>query len=262
MVKSAKLRTRRSPMYKVVLLRHGESTWNKENRFTGWTDVDLSPKGVEEARQAGQLLKSEGFQFDLAYTSVLKRAIRTLWLTLEELDQTWLPITNTWELNERHYGALQGLNKAETAAQYGDEQVKIWRRSYDILPPALTPEDERYPGHDRRYAHLTSTQLPLHESLKETVERVVPYWQKEILPHILSGKNLIITAHGNSLRALIKHLDDISEADIVGLNIPTGTPLVYELDAQGEAISHRYLGDQDAIAAAVASVANQGKAKV
>lgn len=248
-------------MHKLVLLRHGESTWNQENRFTGWTDVDLTPKGRAEAQQAGQLLRQEGYHFDLAFTSVLKRAIRTLWLALDEMDQMWLPVQKSWQLNERHYGALQGLNKAEMATQYGEEQVRIWRRSYATPPPALAENDSRYPGHDPRYQGLPKQALPLTESLKETVARVVPYWQETIVPSLQAGKRLILVAHGNSIRALIKHLDQISEDDIVGLNIPTGVPLVYELDAQLKPISHYYLGDQAAIAAAAAAVANQGKAQ-
>ncbi len=217
-------------MYKLVLLRHGESTWNKENRFTGWTDVDLSERGREEAKRAGETLKAEGYVFDLAYTSVLKRAIRTLWMTLDELDLMWIPVTKAWQLNERHYGALQGLNKAETAAQFGDEQVLVWRRSYDVPPPVLTEDDPRFPGKDPRYASLTKDELPLTESLKETVARVVPYWHKHIVPDIKAGKRVVIAAHGNSLRALVKYLDDMSEEAIIKLNIPTGVPLVYELD--------------------------------
>lgn len=246
-------------MYRVVLIRHGESQWNKENRFTGWYDVDLSEKGIAEAKAAGQLLKSEGFVFDEAYTSVLKRAIRTLWLILDEMDAMWLPQTKSWLLNERHYGGLQGLDKAETAAKYGDDQVLIWRRSYDIPPPELDPSDERYLGNDPRYAGIEN--FPATECLKDTVERVVPYWESEIVPKIRAGKRLIIAAHGNSLRALVKHLDGIADEDIVSLNIPTGVPLVYELDADMRPISSSYLGDQDAIRAAQEAVANQGKAK-
>lgn len=247
-------------MYKLVLLRHGQSVWNKENRFTGWTDVDLTEQGRAEARAGGQQLKAEGFQFDLAYTSVLKRAIRTLWLVMEELDQMWLPVERSWKLNERHYGGLQGLNKAETAAQYGDEQVHIWRRSYDIPPPELEQSDVRWPGHESRYADIDPSQLPLTESLKLTVERVVPYWEQEIAPQVKAGKKVIIAAHGNSLRALVKHLDNISDDEITALNIPTGVPLVYELDAELKPIKHYYLGDQDKIQAAIQGVANQGKA--
>ena len=248
-------------MYKLVLLRHGESTWNKENRFTGWTDVDLSERGREEAKRAGEVLKSEGYVFDLAYTSVLKRAIRTLWMALDGLDLMWIPVTKAWQLNERHYGALQGLNKAETAAKFGDEQVLIWRRSYDVPPPLLTEDDDRFPGKDPRYAGLSKDELPLTESLKETVARVVPYWHEHIAPDIKSGKRVVIAAHGNSLRALVKYLDDISDADIVELNIPTGVPLVYELEDNLKPIRNYYLGDQAAIAAAMSAVAGQGKAK-
>lgn len=248
-------------MYKLVLLRHGESTWNKENRFTGWTDVDLSERGREEAKRAGETLKAEGYVFDLAYTSVLKRAIRTLWMTLDELDLMWIPVTKAWQLNERHYGALQGLNKAETAAQFGDEQVLVWRRSYDVPPPVLTEDDPRFPGKDPRYAALTKDELPLTESLKETVARVVPYWHKHIVPDIKAGKRVVIAAHGNSLRALVKYLDDMSEEAIIKLNIPTGVPLVYELDENLKPIKHYYLGDAEEIAKAAAAVAAQGKAK-
>jgi len=248
-------------MYTLVLIRHGESVWNKENRFTGWKDVPLSEKGHVEAAAAGQLLRDEGFVFDEAYTSVLKRAIRTLWYVLEETDQMWIPVTRSWKLNERHYGALQGLNKAETAAQHGEDQVKIWRRSYDTPPPALEKSDERWPGHDPRYANLSDREIPCTECLKDTVERVVPYWNNEIASKIRSGRRLIIAAHGNSLRALVKHLDGISDDDIVGVNIPTGMPLVYELDADLNPISKRYLGDAAAVEAAMAAVAAQGKAK-
>ncbi|GHV38504.1 2,3-bisphosphoglycerate-dependent phosphoglycerate mutase [Synergistales bacterium] len=248
-------------MYKIVLIRHGESAWNKENRFTGWADVPLSEKGVSEASEAGKLLKKEGFVFDLAFTSVLKRAVKTLWLTLEELDLMWIPITHSWQLNERHYGALQGLNKSETAAKYGDEQVKIWRRSYDTRPPLLEKSDERHPSKDRRYADLTAAELPDGECLADTVARVVPYWEKTIVPEIKAGKKIIIAAHGNSLRALVKYLDNISEKDILELNIPTGVPLLYELGDDIKPLSHRYLGDADAIAKAQAAVANQGKSK-
>lgn len=248
-------------MYKVVLLRHGESTWNKENRFTGWTDVDLSEKGLAEAKKAGEVLKKEGYTFDIAYTSVLKRAIRTLWLTLDGLDLMWIPVIRHWRLNERHYGALQGLNKAETAQKFGEDQVKIWRRSYDIQPPALDKTDERYPGKDPRYADLTDNELPLTECLKDTVARFVPYWENTIAPMVKSGKKVLITAHGNSLRALVKYLDNIPDNEIVELNIPTGIPLVYELDENLNPIKHYYLGDQEEIAKAAAAVANQGKAK-
>jgi 2,3-bisphosphoglycerate-dependent phosphoglycerate mutase len=247
-------------MKKIVFFRHGESVWNQENRFTGWTDVDLTPKGVEEARAAGRLLKQNGFAFDIAYTSVLKRAIRTLWLSLEEMDAVWTPVIPDWRLNERHYGALQGLNKAETAAKFGDEQVHIWRRSYDIPPNPLTKDDERYPGKDRRYAHLTEKQIPLTECLKDTVERVVPYWEKVIAPQVKAGKSVVIAAHGNSLRALIKYLDNIADNEIVNLNIPTAAPLVYELTDDLKPIRNYYLGDPAAIAAAQKAVANQGKA--
>lgn len=248
-------------MYKVVLLRHGESTWNKENRFTGWTDVDLSERGREEAKRAGEVLRDEGYTFDVAFTSVLKRAIRTLWFVQDVLDLMWIPATKAWQLNERHYGALQGLNKAETAAKFGDEQVLIWRRSYDTPPPALTPDDERYPGRDPRYAGLSKEELPLTESLKETVARVIPYWHAEIAPVIEAGRRVIIAAHGNSLRALVKYLDDMSEEAILKLNIPTGVPLVYELDETLKPIKSYYLGDPEEIAKAAAAVAAQGKAK-
>jgi len=248
-------------MYKIVFMRHGESTWNLENRFTGWTDVDLTEKGINEARSAGRVLREAGFAFDLAYTSVLKRAIRTLWLALDEMDQMYLPIINDWRLNERHYGALQGLDKAETAAKFGDEQVLVWRRSYDTPPPSLEESDERVSFKDRRYAGLDKSQIPLTECLKDTVARVMPAWDEEIAPAIRAGKQILISAHGNSLRAIIKMLDNISDTDIVGLNIPNGQPLVYELDADLKPIRHYYLGDQDAINAAMAAVANQGKAK-
>jgi 2,3-bisphosphoglycerate-dependent phosphoglycerate mutase len=248
-------------MYKLVLLRHGESTWNKENRFTGWTDVDLSAKGREEAKQAGELLKQQGYLFDIAYTSVLKRAIRTLWSVLDEMDLMWIPVQRDWRLNERHYGALQGLNKTETAQKHGEEQVKIWRRSYDIPPPSLEKSDARYPGHDPRYKTLTELELPVTESLKETVARVMPAWNETIAPTIQSGKKVIIAAHGNSLRALVKYLDNISEEDILGLNIPTGMPLVYELDADLKPLKRYYLGDEEAVRKAMEAVANQGKAK-
>ena len=248
-------------MYKIVFMRHGESTWNLENRFTGWTDVDLTEKGVREAKSAGQVLKEAGFTFDLAYTSVLKRAIRTLWLALDDMDMMWLPVKNDWRLNERHYGALQGLDKGETAAKYGDAQVLVWRRSYDTPPPALEAGDERTSFNDPRYAGVPSDSIPLTECLKDTVARVMPVWDEDIAPALRAGKTILISAHGNSLRALIKMLDGISDEDIVGLNIPNGQPLVYELDADLRPIRHYYLGDQDAIAAAVAAVANQGKAK-
>ncbi len=247
-------------MIKLVLLRHGESGWNKENRFTGWTDVDLSEKGVGEAHEAGKVLKENGFEFDMAFTSYLKRAIKTLFFALEELDQLSLPVIKTWRLNERHYGGLQGLNKAETAEKHGDEQVKIWRRSYDIPPPALTKDDERYPGNDKAYALLDEKDLPQTECLKDTVERFLPYWHKEIVPQLKQNKKLIIAAHGNSLRALVKYLDDISEKDILSLNIPTGMPLVYELDDDLKPIKSYYLGDEEKVKAAMQAVANQGKA--
>ncbi|GAC1521727.1 MAG: 2,3-diphosphoglycerate-dependent phosphoglycerate mutase [Collimonas sp.] len=242
-------------------MRHGESTWNLANRFTGWVDVDLTEKGVAEARQAGQLLQQAGFTFDLAYTSVLKRAIRTLWGTLDEMDLMWLPVRHHWRLNERHYGALQGLNKAETAAKYGDEQVMVWRRSYDTPPMPLDPDDPRTSYNDPRYAGLKREEIPLTECLKDTVARVLPFWNDDIAPAIRSGKRIIISAHGNSLRALIKMLDGISDQDIVGLNIPNGQPLVYELDADLKPIKSYYLGDQAAIEAAMHAVASQGKAK-
>jgi 2,3-bisphosphoglycerate-dependent phosphoglycerate mutase len=248
-------------MYKIVFMRHGESTWNLDNRFTGWTDVDLTEKGCIEARHAGQVLKDAGFSFDLAYTSVLKRAIRTLWLSLDAMDLMWLPIKHDWRLNERHYGALQGLDKAETAAKYGDEQVLVWRRSYDTPPPPLEEGDARTSFGDPRYAGLPHDAVPLTECLKDTVARVMPVWEDEIAPAIRAGKKIIISAHGNSLRALIKMLDGISDADIVGLNIPNGQPLVYELDADLKPIRHYYLGDAQAVAAAMQAVANQGKAK-
>jgi len=248
-------------MRKVVLVRHGESQWNKENRFTGWTDVDLSERGVSEAISAGKTLKKEGYVFDIAYTSVLRRAIRTLYYVLDELDQLWIPVAKSWRLNERHYGALQGLNKAETAAKFGDEQVKVWRRSYDVPPPALTPEDARYPGKDPRYGSLTRNELPLTESLKLTVDRFLPYWHKTIAPAILEGKRVVVAAHGNSLRALVKYLDNIDDNTIVGLNIPTGIPLVYELDEQLRPLRHYYLGDPAEIEKLMQEVANQGKAK-
>ena len=248
-------------MKRLVLLRHGESIWNQENRFTGWYDVDLAEKGMNEAREAGRLLKQEGFVFDIAYTSVLKRAIRTLWLALDQMDLMWIPVTNSWRLNERHYGALQGLNKAETAAKFGDEQVLVWRRSYDIPPPALDKGDSRYPGQDPRYADLSAQELPVTECLKDTVARFLPYWHDTIAPQVKAGKRVIITAHGNSLRALVKYLDNVSDQDIVGLNIPTGIALIYELEDDLKPIRSYYLGDADAIAKAQQAVANQGKAK-
>ncbi len=248
-------------MTKIVLLRHGESVWNKENLFTGWTDVDLSEQGRGEARRAGELLKAEGFAFDVAFTSVLKRAIRTLWSVLDELDLMWIPVEHSWRLNERHYGALQGLNKAQTAAKYGDEQVLIWRRSYDIPPPALEESDPRFPGTDPRYRDLSGAELPRTECLKDTVARFLPYWHESIVPAIRAGKRVIIAAHGNSLRALVKYLDEISDEEIVGLNIPTGVPLVYELDDRLNPIRNYYLGDPEEVARAAAAVASQGKAR-
>jgi len=248
-------------MYKVVLLRHGESLWNKENLFTGWTDVDLSDKGREEAREAGRTLKAEGFTFDLAFTSLLKRAIRTLWIALDEMDLMWIPVVRDWRLNERHYGALQGLNKAETAARYGEAQVKVWRRSYDVPPPALAADDPRQPALDPRYRHLAPEQLPLAECLKDTVARVLPCWHDAIAPAVRSGRRVLITAHGNSLRALVKYLDNVSDQDILELNIPTGMPLVYELDADLKPLASRYLGDPARVKAAMDAVAGQGKAK-
>jgi len=248
-------------MKKLVLVRHGESDWNKQNRFTGWTDVDLSDKGREEARDGGRLLKAEGYTFDVAFTSVLKRAIRTLWMILDEMDLMWIPVTPAWELNERHYGSLQGLNKSDTAEKYGEDQVKIWRRAYDIAPPPLEPSDPRSAGSDPRYAKIPKGALPLTECLKDTVARVVPYWQKQIAPRILAGERVVIAAHGNSLRALVKFLDNISDADIVELNIPTGMPLVYELDDTLRPLKSYYLGDPQKVKAAMESVAAQGKKK-
>lgn len=248
-------------MIKLVLLRHGESQWNKENRFTGWTDVDLSEKGVEEAKEAGNVLKENGFEFDMAYTSVLKRAIKTLFFALDQMDQVWIPVIKSWRLNERHYGGLQGLNKAETAALHGEEQVKIWRRSYDVPPPALEKNDARYPGHLRTYSNVYERLLPTTECLKDTVERFLPLWHSEIVPSLKSGKRVIIAAHGNSLRALVKYLDNVSETDILELNIPTGLPLVYELTDDLKPIKSYYLGDPEKVKAAMDAVANQGKAK-
>jgi len=245
-------------MHRIVFLRHGESAWNRENRFTGWTDVDLSGTGVEEARAAGRLLADQGYEFDFAHTSVLKRAIRTLWLALEEMDRCWLPVHKHWRLNERHYGALQGLNKAETAAKFGEAQVLAWRRSYDTPPPALGKGDPRYEGADPRYA---GTEVPLTECLKDTVARVMPYWNEIVAPAVRAGRRVLVAAHGNSLRALIKHLDGVSDADIVGLNVPTGVPLVYELDAALKPVRHYYLGDAAEIARRVAAVSAQGKAR-
>jgi 2,3-bisphosphoglycerate-dependent phosphoglycerate mutase len=246
-------------MYKLVLIRHGESTWNLENRFTGWTDVDLTPTGVEQAKQAGRLLKAEGYDFDIAYTSVLKRAVWTLWHTLDQMDRTWLPVVHSWRLNERHYGSLQGLNKADMAKQYGDEQVLVWRRSYDTPPPALDAADPRGQRQDIRYAKLRPEDVPLTECLKDTVARVLPFWNDSVAPAIKAGKRIVIAAHGNSIRALVKYLDQIADADIVGVNIPNGIPLVYELDENLKPIKHYYLGDAEAAAAAAAAVANQGK---
>jgi 2,3-bisphosphoglycerate-dependent phosphoglycerate mutase len=250
-----------NPMYKVVLVRHGESDWNKQNRFTGWTDVDLSEKGIAEAKEGGQVLQAQGYTFDIAFTSVLKRAIRTLWIVLDEMDLMWIPVQNSWRLNERHYGALQGLNKSETAAKFGEDQVKIWRRSYDIPPPPLEKDDPRYPGHEARYADLTEDELPLTECLKDTVARFLPYWCEVIAPTIRTGKKVIVAAHGNSLRALVKYLDKISDQEIVGLNIPTGMPLVYELDENLEPLKSYYLGDPEKVRAAMEAVAAQGKKK-
>lgn len=246
-------------MHKIVFLRHGESVWNRENRFTGWADVDLSAAGVEEAGAAGRLLSKEGFQFDIAHTSLLKRAIRTLYIAQREMDELWIPVTKAWELNERHYGALQGLNKAETAAKYGEDQVKIWRRSYSTRPPALDRADERFPGRDRRYAKLPPDLLPVAECLEDTVKRVVPYWEEVIAPQVRAGQQVLVVAHGNSLRALIKYLDNVSDTDIVELNIPTARPLVYELDADLKPIRRAYLGDAAEIEAAARAVANQGR---
>ena len=248
-------------MYKIVLLRHGESTWNKENRFTGWTDVDLSEKGLEEAKKAGETLKKEGFVFDVAFTSVLKRAIRTLWITLDGMDLMWIPVYNSWRLNERHYGSLQGLNKSEMAAKFGEEQVLVWRRSYDVPPPALEKTDPRSPANDPRYKNMDAKDIPLTECLKDTVARFLPYWHQEIAPAVKSGKRVIVAAHGNSLRALVKYLDNVSEKDIVSLNIPTAMPLVYELDEDLKPIKHYYLGDPEEVKKAMAAVAAQGKAK-
>jgi 2,3-bisphosphoglycerate-dependent phosphoglycerate mutase len=248
-------------MHKLVLLRHGESDWNRENRFTGWTDVDLSTKGLQEAKDAGIVLRSEGYTFDVAYTSVLKRAIRTLWMALDELDLMWIPVHRSWRLNERHYGALQGLNKSETAAKFGEAQVKIWRRSYDVPPPALTADDERYPGRDPRYKDLTARELPLTECLKDTVSRFLPYWHETIAPAVREGRRVLIAAHGNSLRALVKYLDDVSDEAIVGLNIPTGMPLVYELGGDMKPQRSYYLGDPEKVKAAMEAVAAQGKKK-
>ena len=248
-------------MYRLVLLRHGESTWNKENRFTGWTDVDLSEKGVQEAHAAGKILREQQYTFDIAFTSVLKRAIRTLWIVLEEMNLMWIPVRRNWRLNERHYGALQGLNKSETAEQYGEAQVLAWRRSFSTPPPALAADDDRYPGHDPRYKSLSKKELPVTESLKDTVERFLPYWHEAIVPEITAGKKALISAHGNSLRALVKHLDNISDEDIVGLNIPTGIPLVYELDERLSPVKQYYLGDPGTVAKATDAVKQQGRLK-
>lgn len=248
-------------MHTLVLLRHGESEWNRENRFTGWADVDLTDTGREEARRSGRVLAAEGFDFDRAYTSVLKRAIRTLWITLDEMDRMWLPVIRHWRLNERHYGALQGLNKAETAAKYGDEQVHVWRRSYAVQPPPLEPDDERHPRNDRRYGHLSADELPLTECLADTVARFLPYWEGEIAPAVRAGERVLVVAHGNSLRALVKHLDDMSDDDITAVNIPTGMPLVYTLDDDLKPVDKRYLGDPGEVAKAMEAVSKQGKAK-
>ena len=248
-------------MYKIVFLRHGESTWNKINKFTGWTDVGLTDKGTQEAITSGQVLKNEGYIFDIAYTSVLKRAIKTLWLALEEMDLMWIPVRRSWRLNERHYGALQGLNKAETAEKHGEKQVLIWRRSYDIRPPALDKNDERYPGKDPRYHNLSEEELPTSECLQDTVKRVLPYWHDVIVPSIKKGKRILVSAHGNSLRALVKYLDDVPNDEILKLNIPTGIPLIYELDEKLSPIKHYYLGDPEVIKQAMQKVANQGKVK-
>ena len=247
-------------MHKLVLIRHGESSWNLENRFTGWTDVDLTDTGIAQAKTAGQLLRADGYEFDIAYTSMLKRATRTLWHCLDEMDRTWLPVVHSWRLNERHYGGLQGLNKADTAKQYGDAQVLIWRRSYDVPPPALAPTDARSERGDGRYARLKPEQIPLTECLKDTVARVMPFWNEALAPAIKAGKRIVVAAHGNSIRALVKYLDQISDDDIVGLNIPNGIPLVYELDADLRPIRHYYLGDAAVAAAAAVTVAAQGKA--
>jgi len=248
-------------MHKIVLLRHGESVWNKENRFTGWTDVDLSPRGEEEAKRAGEMLKAAGFVFDCAYTSVLKRAIKTLWLALETMDLMWIPVHHSWRLNERHYGALQGLNKAETAAKFGEEQVLLWRRSYDVPPPALERRDPRYPGGDPRYAGLAESEVPLTECLKDTVSRFLPYWSEKIAPEVRRGRRVILAAHGNSLRALVKYLDGIGDREIIDLNIPTGIPLVYELDSQLKPVRHYYLGDAAEAESRARAVAEQAKGR-
>ena len=247
-------------MHKLVLIRHGESTWNRENRFTGWTDVDLNEKGLMEAKAAGELLRNEGYTFDRAFVSVLKRALRTFWIILDELDELWIPVERSWRLNERHYGSLQGLNKAETAEKFGNDQVLIWRRSYDVPPPALEKTDDRFPGHDPRYRDVPPAELPLTECLKDTVDRVLPFWHNTIAPAVKRGERVLVTAHGNTLRALVKYFDNLSEDDVLALNIPTGVPLVYELDDNLKPIRHYYLGDQDAITAAMNAVASQGKA--
>ena len=247
-------------MYKIVFLRHGESVWNKENRFTGWTDVDLSEKGIQEAKEAARLLKKEGYTFDIAFTSVLKRGIRTLWIVLDEMDLMWIPVYRSWRLNERHYGALQGFYKAKMAAEIGEEQILIWRRSYDVPPPPLKTSDPRYPGNERKYEQLTADQIPLTECLKDTVNRVLPYWHETIVPMIKFGKKILISAHGNSLRAIVKYLDNISDEEILKLNIPTGVPLIYELDEDLKPIKHYYLGDPEKIQKAIDAVAEQGKA--
>lgn len=246
-------------MYQLVLIRHGESLWNRENRFTGWTDVDLSEKGFSEAKEAGEILKEKGFKFDVAFVSVLKRALKTLWIVLDELEELWIPVERSWRLNERHYGSLQGLNKSETAAKFGEEQVLIWRRSYDVAPSPLDPSDERWPGHDPRYAEVPKKELPATECLKDTVARVLPYWNTTMVPAIRSGKKVLMVAHGNTIRALIKHLDQLSEEEILHTNIPTGIPLVYELDEDLKPIRHYYLGDEEKIAAAMQAVVSQGK---
>lgn len=248
-------------MYKVVFIRHGESLWNLENRFTGWTDVDLTEKGVAEAKAAGALLREEGFSFDITFVSLLKRSLKTAWMILEELDELWIPMERSWKLNERHYGSLQGLNKAETAAKYGEDQVLLWRRSYDVAPLPLEPDDQRSPLHDPRYQMLSTDELPLTECLKDTVERVIPYWEKEIVPACRAGKKILVVAHGNTIRALIKHLDQLSQEEIININIPTAVPLVYELDEELHPLRHYYLGDQEQIVAAMSAVAAQASQK-
>ena len=248
-------------MIRMVLIRHGQSMWNKENRFTGWTDVDLTEQGVDEAREAGIILKKEGYTFDMAFTSVLKRAIRTLWIVLDQMDLMWIPVMNSWRLNERHYGALQGLNKAEMAQKYGEDQVHIWRRSYDIRPPALEKTDPRYPGSDPKYKDLDPKDIPVTECLKDTVDRFMPYWHESMVPELKRGKKIVVSAHGNSLRALVKYLDHVSDEEITRLNIPTGIPLIYELDDDLKPLKHYYLGDTDKIAKAIQTVAAQGKIK-